>query len=141
MSPNQSPTTIMLITRTPTTIDVERKFDGNCRYCHIQGHEWINCRKQLRDKAHGINTKTQQQPQPENNNSQQQQPAKPRYNSKMVCQICGNIVHSVRDCRNRVPGASAFRNVPYEKQSTTENREFRQDFEQSKTNQPTRSHR
>ena len=36
-----------------------------------------------------------------------------------------------QDCRNRVPGASAYRNVPYEKQSTTENREFRKDFKQS----------
>ena len=44
------------------------------------------------------------------------------------------VGHSARDCRNRVPGASAYKNVPYEKQSTTENREFRRDFKQSQNN-------
>ena len=40
---------------------------------------------------------------------------------------------------NRVPGASAYRNVPYDKQSTNENiREFRREFKQSQNNyQPT----
>ena len=46
--------------------------------------------------------------------------------------------HSARDCRDRVPGASAYRNVPYDKQSTNENREFRREFKQSQNNyQPT----
>ena len=109
--------------KTNTTEEVKRRFEGTCRYCNILGHKWIDCRKRLRDEANGINTKTQQRPLKENNNGQQQQPEKPRYNLKLVCQICGKVGHSARDCRNRVPRASAYRNVPYEKQSTTQNRE------------------
>ena len=110
--------------------EVKRKFEGNCRYCNIVGHKWIDCRKRLRDEANGVHTKTYQRTQQDNNN-QQPQNDKPRYNSKLVCQICGKVGHSARDCRNRVPGASAYQNVPYQKQSTTENREFRRDFRQS----------
>ena len=118
--------------------EVKRRFEGNCRYCNILGHKWIECRKRLRDEANGITKKSQQRPQPGNNNAQQQETEKPRYNSKLVCQICGKVGHSARDCRDRVPGASAYRNVPYDKQSTNENREFRREFKQSQNNyQPT----
>ena len=118
--------------------EVKRRFEGNCRYCNILGHKWIECRKRLRYEANGITKKSQQRPQPGNNNAQQQETEKPRYNSKLVCQICGKIGHSARDCRDRVPGASAYRNVPYDKQSTNENREFRREFKQSQNNyQPT----
>ena len=120
------------------TREVKRRFEGNCRYCNILGHKWIECRKRLRDEANGITKKSQQRPQSGNNNAQQQETEKPRYNSKLVCQICGKIGHSARDCRDRVPGASAYRNVPYDKQSTNENREFRREFKQSQNNyQPT----
>ena len=120
------------------TREVKRRFEGNCRYCNILGHKWIECRKRLRDEANGITKKSQQRPQPGNNNAQQHETEKPRYNSKLVCQICGKIGHSARDCRDRVPGASAYRNVPYDKQSTNENREFRREFKQSQNNyQPT----
>ena len=110
--------------------EVKRKFEGNCRYCNIVGHKWIDCRKRLRDESNGIHTKTYQRPQQDSNN-QQPQTDKTRYNPKLVCQICGKVGHSARDCRECVPGASAYQNVPYQKQSTTENREFRRDLRQS----------
>ena len=110
--------------------EVKRKFEGS-RYCNILGRKWIECRRRLRNEANGTHTKTQQRPQPENNNGQQQETDKPRYNQQLVCQICGKMGHSARDCRDRIPGASDYRNVPYTKQSTTENREFRRDFKQS----------
>ena len=110
--------------------EVKRKFEGNCRYCNIVGHKWIDCRKRLRDESNGIHTKTYQRPQQDSNN-QQPQIDKTRYNPKLVCQISGKVGHSARDCRNRVPSASAYQNVPYQKQSTTENREFRRDLRQS----------
>ena len=96
--------------------EIKRRFEGHCRYCNILGHKWIECRKRLRDEANGITKKTQQQNQNDNTNAQPQQTEKPRYNSKLVCQICGKVGHSARDCRDRVPGASAYRNVPYNKQ-------------------------
>ena len=46
-----------------TTKEVKCKFEGNCRYCNIVGHMWIECRKRLRDEANGTYTKTQQRPQ------------------------------------------------------------------------------
>ena len=120
------------------TREVKRGFEGNCRYCNILGHKWIECSKRLMDEANGITKKTQQRPQTGNTNAQQQQAEKPRYNSKLVCQICGKIGHSARDCRDRVPSASVYRNIPYDKQSTNENREFRCEFKQSQNNyQPT----
>ena len=45
-----------------TTKEVKRKSEGNCRYCIIVGHNWIECRKRLRDEANGTYTKTQQRP-------------------------------------------------------------------------------
>ena len=116
------------------TREVKRRFEGNYRYCNILGHKWIECCKRLRDEANGITKKTQQRPQTENTNAQQQQAEKPRYNSKLVCQVCGKVGHSARDCRDRVPNASAYRNIPYDKQSTNENREFRREFKQSQNN-------
>ena len=120
-----------------TAKEVKRKFEGNCRYCNIVGHRWVECRRRLRDEANDTHTKTQQRPQPKSNNGQQHQTDKARYNPKLVCQICGKVGHSVRDCRDIILGASAYGNVPYNKQSTTENREFRRDFKQSyNRNQP-----
>ena len=139
------------VDKTNTAKEIKRRFEGNCRFCNILGLKWVDCRTRLSDEANGINTKTQQRPQQANNNGQQQQIDKPRYNSKLVSQICGKVGHSARDCRNRVSGASAYLIVPYEKQSTTENREFHRDFKQSQnirqpayqvthaTEQPTRT--
>ena len=78
--------------------EVKRKLEGNCQNCNIVGHKRIECRKRLRDKTNGINTRTQQRPQQEDANDQHQQTDKPRYNSKLVCQEGGKVGHSVRDC-------------------------------------------
>ena len=93
---NQQTATTNNSGKTTTNKEVKRKFEGNCRYCNIVGHKWIECRKRLRDEANGIKTKTYQRPQPDNNN-QQSQTNKPRYNSKLVCQICGKVGHSAQD--------------------------------------------
>ena len=71
--------------------DTERKFDGQCRHCGIHGHKWAVCRKRLREENQGKPTNSNSQPvtQP----SQEQKP-KPKYNSKLVCQICGKVGHS-----------------------------------------------
>ena len=105
--------------------ETKRKFDGQCRHCGIHGHKWAECRKRLREEAP---TKPQGQ--------NQQQPAqpqeiRPKYNAKLVCQICGKVGHSARDCYYRNTATSAYRSVPYPKQSTEENRQFRRDFKQT----------
>ena len=63
-----------------------------------------------------------------------QQTDKPRYKTKLVCQFCGKFSHSACDCRSRIPAASAYRKIPYIKQTTSENREFRRYFRQSQIN-------
>ena len=89
---------------------------------------WAECRKRLREEN---------QSKPANSNSQpaaqpsQEQKPKPKYNSKLVCQICGKVGHSVRDCYYRDTATSAYRSVPYPKQSTEDNRQFRWDFRQN----------
>ena len=45
-----------------------------------------------------------------------------------MCQNCGYTGHSAKDCRYRIPNTSAYGSVPYNRQSTTENRDFRRDF-------------
>ena len=107
--------------------ETKRKFDGQCRHCGITGHKWAECRKRLREEAQNKNANNQQQPaQPTNT-----QDVKPKYNPKLVCQICGKVGHSARDCYYRNTGTSAYRSVPYPKQSTEENRQFRRDFKQT----------
>ena len=66
--------------------ETKRKFDEQCRHCGITGHKWAECRKRLREEAHNkTTTHNQQQPtQPTNT-----QDVKPKYNPKLVCQICG----------------------------------------------------
>ena len=49
----------------------------------------------------------------------------------IVCQICGKVGHSARDCYHRNSTTSAYRSVPYTKQSTKENKQFRRDFRQN----------
>ena len=63
--------------------------------------------------------------------STQTQELRPKNNSKLVCQICGKVGHSARDCYYRNTATSAYRCVPYPKQSTEENRQFRRDFKQT----------
>ena len=111
--------------QTQQSRETKRKFDGQCRHCGIHGHKWAECTKRLREEAP---TKPQGQ--------NQQQPAqpqeiRPKYNAKLVCQICGKVGHSARDCYYRNTATSAYRSVPYPKQSTEEKRKFRRDFKQT----------
>ena len=88
--------------------ETERKFDGQCRHSGITGHKWTECRKRLREEAHTktTNQNPQQLPQPTHT-----QEIKPKYNSKLVCQICGKVGHSARDCYYRNTATSAYRSV------------------------------
>ena len=78
--------------------ETKRKFDGQCRHCCIHGHNLAECRKRLREET---------QNKPANSNSQfavqpnQEQQTKPKYNSKLVCQIGGKVGHSASDCYYR----------------------------------------
>ena len=112
----------------PQNRETKRKFDGQCRHCGITGHKWAECRKRLREEAQNKATNhNQQQPaQPTNN-----QDVKPKYNPKLVCQIRGKVGHSARDCYYRNTTTSAYRSIPYSKQSTEENNQFRRDFRQT----------
>ena len=93
--------------------ETKRKFDGQCRHCGIHGHKWAECRKRLREETQ--NKPANSNSQPAGLHSQEQQP-KAKYNLKLVCQICGKVGHSARDCYG---------------QSTEENKQFRRDFRQN----------
>ena len=54
-----------------------------------------------------------------------------KIHSKLVCQICDKVGHSGRECYYRNTTTSAYRSVPYPKQSTEENRQFRRDLKQT----------
>ena len=45
-----------------------------------------------------------------------------------MCHICGYTGHSAEDCRYRIPQTLANGSVPYNRQSTSENRDFRRDL-------------
>ena len=82
---------------TTTTQSERKKFEGQCFYCDKTGHRKIECRAKQRDGANGIR-KEDAIPM-----KKQTDPDKPKYNPKLVCQICGYTGHSARDCRRRVP--------------------------------------
>ena len=63
--------------------------------------------------------------QPQDSRKEQPQQARLKYNSKLVCNLRAYTGHSAWDCRHRTKGATAFRNVPYDKQTTDENRKLR----------------
>ena len=60
---------------------------------------------------------------------------KPKYNPKVVCQICGYAGHSARDCRRRVPkeSNSAYEKIPYGTNSQDDNKTQRQDLKRQQT--------
>ena len=105
--------------------ETKRKCDGQCRHCDTHGHKWAECRKRLSEEnqSKSSNSNSQMAAQPN-----QTQENKAKYNSKFVCQICGKMGHSARDCYYRNPTTSAYSNVPFPKQSTDENKQFRRDF-------------
>ena len=108
----------------PQNRETKRKFDGQCRHCAITGHKWAECRKRLREEAQNKAT-----------NNNQPNPPTPRTSSPNTtpnwCQICGKVGHSARDCYYRNTTTSAYRSIPYSKQSTKENKQFRRDFRQT----------
>ena len=57
-------------------------------------------------------------------------PDKPKYNPKLVCQICGYTGPSARDCRRKVPkeSSSAYGKKPYALNSQRDNKTRRQDL-------------
>ena len=105
---------------------VKKKFDGNCRYCAIYGHKWAECRKRQRDAAAGHNNSQAHRTSEQQTNTQTE--TQPKFDAKLVCQFCGYTGHSAKDCRFRIPNTSAYGSVPYNRQSTTENMDFRRDF-------------
>ena len=46
-------------------------------------------------------------------------------NSKLYAKNCGYTEHTARECRHRRKEASAYRGVPYQKQDTENNKQFR----------------
>ena len=106
----------------------KRKFDGQCRHFGIHGHKWAECRKRLREEAQAKPTNQNPQQTTQSNKTQEN---RPKYNSKLVCKNCGKVGHSARDCYQRNTTKSAYRSVPYPKQSTEENKQFRRDFRQT----------
>ena len=87
-----------------------KKIEGQCFYCGKTGHRTIECRAKQRDEANGINKKGGAIPM-----KKQTDPDKPKYNPKLVCQICGYTGYSAGDCRQRVPkeSISAYGKIPY----------------------------
>ena len=71
-------------TTTTTTQPTERKrFERQCFYCGKTGHRKTECRARQRDEANGIK-KEDAIPM-----KKATDPDKPKYNPKLVCQICG----------------------------------------------------
>ena len=103
---------------TPTTQLKRKRFEGQCFYCGKTDHCKIECRARQRDDANGIK-KEDAIPM-----KKPADPDKPKYNPKLVCQICGYTGHSARDCRRRVPkeSSSAYGKVPYATNSQEDNK-------------------
>ena len=84
----------------PAVTQAERKkFERQCFYCGKTGHRNKYKAKQ-RDEANSI------QKEDDIPMKKQTDPDKPKYNPKLVCQICGYTGHSARDSRRRLPKES-----------------------------------
>ena len=109
----------------PTTDQLQQKrFEGKCFYCGKLGHRKHECRSKQRDEANGI---VKPDAIPRNSTAPQD---KPKYNPKLVCQICGYTGHSAKDCRHRVPKESStpYGKIPYQKADQDENKERRREI-------------
>ena len=95
------------------------KFKGGLQLLWKEGTQNRENRCKKRDEANQ---------QPQGSRKEQPQRRQPKSNSKLMCNSCGYTIHSTWDCRHRTKGASAFRNVPYEKQKTDKNRNFSKGF-------------
>ena len=112
-------------TTTTTTQPTERKrFERQCFYCRKTGHRKTECRARQRDEANGIKKKDAVPM------KKATDPDKPKYNPKLVCQICGYTGHSARDCRRRISkeSSSAYGKIPYATNSQDDNKARRQDL-------------
>ena len=120
-------TTNMTTKLTATKTQPERKrFEGQCFYCGKTGHRKTECRARQRDEANR-NKKEDAIPM-----KKPADPDKPKYNPKLVCQICGYTGYSARDCRRRVPkeSCSAYGKIPYATNSQDDNKTRSQDLRQ-----------
>ena len=99
------------------------KFNGYCDYCGIWGHKKAECRKKIRDEKyidqHPNSDRQRRDDRRDdsrdnrNNNRDDSRDRrrddsndKPKYNQKLVCQICGYTGHSAKKCYQRTKGAS-----------------------------------
>ena len=103
-----------------------KRFEGKCFYCGKQGHRKQECRGRQRDEANGTTKPDAIQP------AKRQEEDKPKYNPKLVCQICGYTGHSARDCRKRIPKQSStpYGQLPYKRTDDQENKERRRELKQ-----------
>ena len=102
------------------------RFEGKCFYCGKQGHRKQECRGRQRDEANGTTKPDAIQP------AKRQEDDKPKYNPKLVCQICGYTGHSARDCRKRISKQTStpYRQLPYKRTDDQENKEPRRELKQ-----------
>ena len=103
-----------------------KRFEGKCFYCGKQGHRKQECRGRQRDEANGTTKPDAIQP------AKRQEDDKPKYNPKLVCQICGYTGHSARDCRKRIPRQTStpYGQLPYKRTDDQENKERRRELKQ-----------
>ena len=101
-----------------------KRFEGQSFYCGKTGLRKTECRTRQRDEANGIK-KEDAIPM-----KKPADPDKPKYNPKLVCQICGYTGHSARDCRRRVPNesSSAYGKIPHVTNSQDDNKSRRQEL-------------
>ena len=100
-----------------------KRFGGKCLYCGQQGHMKQECRGRQKDEANCISEPIVIQP------AKQKEDNKPKYNPKLVCQICGYTGHSARDCRKRIPKhtSTQYGQLPYKRTDDQENKERRRE--------------
>ena len=103
-----------------TTNHRKPELNGDCHYCGKQRQRARECGSKKREQAQ------QETPQ----NKRREQTERQKYNSKLVCQNCGYTGHTARtaDCRHKRKEASAYRSVPYQKQSTENNQQSWKNF-------------
>ena len=125
MSDNNSKREFTLSDQSQPKSDTKR-FDGKCFYCGKEGHMKQECRGRQRDEANGINKPDAIQP------TKRHDEDKPKYNPKLVCQICGYTGHSARDCRKRIPKQTStpYGQLPYQRTDEQENKERRRELKQ-----------
>ena len=109
---------------TTTTQPDRKRFEGQCFYCGKTAHRKTELRAKQRDEANGIK-KEDAIPM-----KKPADPDKPKYNPKLVCQICAYTGLSARDCRRRVPKVSSSANgkIPYTTNSQEDNKNRRQEL-------------